>query len=384
MNTSMTLTQIIAALKDQKLRKRDLIVPASALKMRLKALIIDSATNQGSSDYTVIPNDICHAQIANRLGIDKRYYDKMLSLKDCSLINYNVNYWLENDERNFLMRTFASNDPEEAGIARAFLSDRYRIIDNIDVAMSALEAIKDSGIPVNFEGGDLTDRRMYLRFTAPQIEAQAPKLLKDYHTPDKGNGNLGDSGIITGFVLGNSETGSGRFFIAPRIVVLACRNGMIQKKEAIGEIHLGSKMEEGVVEWSETTRLKQMELICAQTKDAVKTFLSHDYLNGLIQRLTEDGTEKLKKPIDAVKNVAASLNFSEEKCDSLLDYFMKGADPTAFGLVQAVTYLAQHDLDPDARFDVESSSFELVEKMSEYDRPFIEKKVRKLQNGQSN
>ena len=373
----MTLTQIISALKDQKLRKRDLIVPSSQLKMEARALVIDH-------DYIVIPNEFCHSQIANRLGIDKRYYDRINTNQDYKCLCLNFNYWMEQEERNFLLRTFASNNTGEAGIARAFLSDRYRIIDNYDVAIAALDAIKDSGIKVNVEGGDLTDRRMYLRFTAPDIEAQAPALLKNYKVPGGGDPKPGDAGIITGFVLGNSETGSGRFFIAPRIVVLACMNGMIQKKEAIGEIHLGSKMEEGVVEWSETSRRKQMELICEQTKDAVKTFLSEDYLNGLVRRLTEAGTEKLSKPIDAVKNVAASLNFSDEKVESLLNYFVDGSDPTAFGLVQAVTYLAQHDLDADARFDVEASSFELVEKMSEYDRPFVEKKARKLQNGQQN
>lgn len=102
------------------------------------------------------------------------------------------------------------------------------------------------------------------------MEINAPDLLKNYKSPKGGNSAVGD-GIITGFVITNSELGQGSFSISPRAVVLKCSNGMVFKNDAFGKIHLGGKMGEySQIDWSEETKRKNYELIQAQVKDAVK------------------------------------------------------------------------------------------------------------------
>ena len=146
------------------------------------------------------------------------------------------------------------------------------------------------------------------------------------------NGNPSGNGIITGFVISNSETGFGTFSISPRAVVLACSNGMIFKDDAFAKRHLGSKLDEySSIDWSEGTRTKNFELVCSQVKDAITTYASKDYLTGKIQDLQNKGNKQLEHPIDCVKNVTKHLTITEDKEKCILDYFFKSGDSTGFG-----------------------------------------------------
>ena len=74
-------------------------------------------------------------------------------------------------------------DGDGLGVARAVLSDSYKVIDNLDALMATLDGIRQAGIEVVFDGLDLTERRLYARVVAPQIRALAPALLAGYRSP---------------------------------------------------------------------------------------------------------------------------------------------------------------------------------------------------------
>jgi hypothetical protein len=395
----MQLQEIVNRLQSDQLRKRDLIVPSSAMTMRGGNILIaglpefranemfdrlfselDIMKNHDEEQmfdefYRVEPNEIAHQQIGATLGIPKPYYDRMNQKGFLSLLDENVTYWLKRADSNYTVRTLAPADGVGNGILRAVLSDRFHVVDHLDLTMSALEAVKSTGLDVKFDGGDITDRRIYLRFTSPKIEVAAPELLKNYRAPNGRKPGGNSVGVISGFVIGNSETGHGRWFVAPRIVILACQNGMIRKSESVGQVHLGGKMDTGVVEWSPRTHERNLELIRSQITDAVKTYLTTDYLSGVVRHLEEVGGGTLKHPEGTIKNVSFALGFGKEKTDALVDYFMRGSDISPFGVVQAVTYFAHQDgVKPDDRFELESGSFELVEAVpKDYDKPFTEK-----------
>lgn len=48
------------------------------------------------------------------------------------------------------------------GVAWAFLSAGYKIIDNLDALIGVLDGIRQAGTPVTMEGCDLTDCRREL------------------------------------------------------------------------------------------------------------------------------------------------------------------------------------------------------------------------------
>lgn len=384
---NLSLQEIVNALQTQNLQKHDFVVPAKYIKMvgtnlqvinqnkldELSKLLLETGirTINESSESEMINLSVlncCHTQFSTRLDIPKRYYDKMLGNENNhSLLDSNVTHWLESKgNANYLLRTFIDKE-EKVGIARAILSDRYNVLDNYDVMLATLDAIRESGINVMIESGDITDTKFYMRFICPEIEVDAPELLKDYRLP---NGSKGGNGVISGFVISNSETGNGKFSISPRAVVLACRNGMIFKDDAFQKTHLGAKMEEfSTIDWSETTRQKNYELVMSQVKDAISFYASQEYLGAKIHELTEKGNKELNHPIETIKNVSKHLCVSEEKENSILNYFIKSGDTNAFGVTQALTYFAHQNCSPEERYEMEVNSVLILDKIESFDKP---------------
>lgn len=374
---SNDLRQLVEQLEQQKLTKKDFVVPSTHIRMRdgqitfslqgdgemrkmLESAGIKTEDIGADESYSLAPNEIFHDHLASKLQIPKAYYDRMNTRLNRSLLDDNVNHWLASESKNYLVRTFVDQSAG-TGIARAFLSDRYKAIDNYDLLFTALEAIRVSGKRVDVDG-DITDKRMYVRFTAPDVIKDSPILLQNYKR-SKDDGNMG---IMSGFILSNSEVGCGTFTIAPRIVIAACSNGNIITSEQFRKIHLGGKLENfSNVQWSEATKQKELELIMNQTKDAVTNYLTESYLGGIIATL-EGKNSVLKNPVQVVENTASYLRFSEQKKSDLMNYFLKNGDPTAFGVINTLTEYAQ-DGNADDRYEYELVALDVLDKIPSFD-----------------
>ena len=88
------------------------------------------------------PTDICDQGIAGKLGIPSAYLRKMREQKP-DLYDANVNGWLAGDDRRFLLRCLRGENG--GGAAWAFLSDGYKVIDNLDVLLAALDGVCHAG-----------------------------------------------------------------------------------------------------------------------------------------------------------------------------------------------------------------------------------------------
>jgi len=387
-----TLAELVTELKDQNMQKKDFVVPANLLSMEKGQLVVNNynnnddlskllaevgvkSENSGKLILGCLP--ILHQNLSDKLDIPRKYYNRIQLLEDTELIDTNVTHWLKKMKGNIFLRTFI-NKEENEGFARAILSDRYNVIDNYDVLFATLEAVRDSGLNLKIEdnGCDLTESKMYIRFIAPDVEINAPELLKNYKNPKGGGSGVGD-GIITGFVITNSELGQGSFSISPRAVVLKCSNGLVFKDDAFGKIHLGAKMDGySQIDWSEETKRKNYELIQAQVKDAVKQFTREDYLAKKISELNTYAEVELKHPIETVKNVSRLLNVTEEKEKNILDFFMRGGDFTPMGVSQALTFYAHETTDADEAHDMEMVAVDILPKIKEMDKPTVNKSTR--------
>ena len=387
MNRKGSLADLVNELKSQNLQKKDFVIPARMLSMQNGKLIVNNydenpdlikllgevgITSPESGKLELDVLDVLHGNLSDKLEIPRKYYNKIMLEK--KLLDENVSYWLNKKKENVFLRTFI-NKEENKGFGRAMLSDRYNVIDNFDVLFACLEAVKDSGLKLEIEDGgcDLSENRMYLRFINPNIEIQAPELLKNYKSPKGDGANVGD-GIISGFVISNSEVGQGSFNISPRAVVLKCKNGMVFKDDAFGKVHLGAKMEKySQIDWSEETKRKNYELIMSQVKDAIKKFTSEDFLAQKINQLNDYAKQELAYPLDTVRNVTKTLNLSEEKERSILDFFMKGNDYSVMGVSQAITFYAHETKDADEAFDLEMAAVDMLPKIKDLDKPTVSK-----------
>ncbi len=354
-----SLADLAALLRDQQARKLDIVAPAAALRSVGARLVIDGTDPQLSADGvtmttgTYTPTEVCDDGIAEKLAIPASYL-RRLRAEHPGLYDANVNGWLHRAAKSYLVRCLRGDTG--GGIARAFLSSGYRIIDNLDVLMAALDGLRQSGAPAEIDGCDLTPRRMYVRVINPAVRVLAPTLLAGYRSPFTGQTGAGNPVVHAGWVLSNSETGSGAFTITPRLVVQVCRNGMTITKDALRAVHLGGRLDDGVIRWSHDTQQRNLDLITAQARDAVTTFLDTRYVEKTIAQMSQTAGNPVSDPQETIQIISQRLRFTDDQQKTILNHFIRGGDLSAGGVMHAVTSAARTLSDADAAHEMEAAA----------------------------
>ncbi|MEU8952492.1 DUF932 domain-containing protein [Streptomyces sp. NPDC048489] len=351
------LRDLVTILEDHRNRKLDVVASAGALSFENGNVRVEGIerqiTAEGVSDVdgTYRPTAVADEGIADRLKIPVTYLRRMRA-ENVPLLDENVNAWLRQDpNRRFMLRALRGDSAPGAapaeGVARALMSDSYKVMDNFDILLAALDGVQKSGHPTIVSGCDLTDRRMYVRVQSEAVALRAPELLKGYRSPF--NGRTGDELplISAGFVITNSEVGAGAWSITPRAVIQVCTNGLTMTQDVMRAVHIGAKHDEGVVSWSEETQRKELAVITSKTADAVRTFLSRDYVEAKVREIEAAAGTPVAEPTKAIEHVTRTLKISNETKDTILSHFIRGGQLTAGGVMQAVTSTAQTLTDAD-------------------------------------
>lgn len=403
---NVDLNELAETLGEQQARKIDLVVPATALhaeagNVRLEGAEItfdDNGVNDPNVTYR--PTDVFQEHIASKLDMGLRYTRRMAAERP-DLWDANVNGWIHGassdgfdetrpaDDRSFLFRGYSGAQADGTdNVARALLSDRYLPIDNYDVLLTTLKAIAetDDGT-IKVAGADLSDKRMYVRFTSATVAVNAAGLLNGYRNPfasgtetrvgaggwtvdearvaaaaERMGYKPGEEPMIwAGFELSNSELGFGQFTITPRAQFQICRNGLKITADADKRVHLGGRMDEGRVQWSEDTQRKELALVYAKTRDSVQAFLSADYWTDKVAELTEKAGKPVADAPKTIKAISKRLLFSDTEADSILRHFVLGGQPFAAGLMNAVTSTAQTVADADRAAELEGRAVEVLD-----------------------
>jgi hypothetical protein len=372
------LTDLLETLSKQQMRKLDVVAPATAILSQggvLRVTGTEPVLNEDGvsiADGLYRPTVVADENLAAKLGIPVAYLRRMRDERP-DLYDANVNGWIHGcvmtkdgalgqtgdpDRRAFMLRLFRGGDDGEEGIARAVLSNSYKVMDNLDVLVSVLDGVREAGLNVEVQGGDLTDRRMVVRIVAPEVQALAPVLLRGYRSPFTGASGSENPTVFAGLQISNSEVGNGAFSITPRLVVQVCTNGMTITKDAMRSVHLGETLDHGVIRWSDETQDRNLALVKSKTVDAVRTFLDVDYMQRIIDRAEEKSETEIES-VDRVKDVTKPLGYSQAHIDGILGHFVKGGQMTLGGVTQAITSYAQ-TVDGDAAFELESKAMDLL------------------------
>jgi hypothetical protein len=377
------LEDLVALLREQHARKIDMVVPASAIRAEEGLIRVRGAepviTEDGvaPADGLYRPTEVFDEGLAEKLRIPLSYV-RRLRRERVDLYDANANGWLHGrkakvrqveerteivreaipgDERSFMIRAFRGDGG--VGVARALLSDRYSIMDNLDVLTAALDGVRQAGVEVQIDGCDLSERRMYVRLVSPEITAMAPKWLGDYRSPFDGRHGRDLPVVHAGLVISNSEVGNGAFSITPRLLVQVCRNGLVIKKDAMRSVHLGGRLDEGTVQWSSDTQQKNIALVTAKTRDAVRSFLSAKYVMNTVWEIEAKAGTQIDR-LEQVQTVTKSLKFSEDQQDEILKHFTKAGDWSLGGVMNAVTSAAK-SFDADAAAEMEETALSVLD-----------------------
>lgn len=376
----------LATLRDmllhQRTRQVDIVARADRITSRegiihvkdVDAVLSEDGVTQVDGQYA--PTAVFDEGVADKLKIPLAYVRRLRAERP-DLIDANINGWLHGrkpkvrpngdiihegvpgDHRKFMLRCYKGDDGG-LGVARALLSNRYGAIDNLDALVAVMQGIYESDPTAQVVGCDLTDRKMYVRVQSLNVSVLAPALLRGYRSPYSGEEGADNPLVFAGFVVANSEVGCGALTVTPRATIQVCNNGLTVTKDALRKAHLGSVQEESVIEFSQDTQRRELELITAKAKDAVATFLSEDYLQTLVDDVTERAEGNLENSADAVKIVTKKLNYSDEVAAGVLDCFIRGGQTTVGGVMQAVTAYAQQVEDADLASSLEDDALKAL------------------------
>lgn len=377
------LPDLIALLQQQHRQKVDLVVPAHRLRLQEGNLLISGRDpvmdDNGVTDINGMyrPTFQADGQLASVSDIPVRYIRKLRG-EHLELLDHNVNTVatdLQDKDKLVLIRLMyglSDEFPEANGIVRAFLSSRYGIRDNYDTALAILDGMRDAGLGANnFRRADLTDDRLYMRVEAPEIVAAQPDWMEGYRpvSPYRDSGHGGASAqtpeaIHVGFVVQNTETGNGAFSIAPEIIWKICDNGATITTKGVGitQRHLGAKMDEGQVIWSERTRQAANELAKSQVTDAIRAYLNTDFLAEQMVGINQvAGTPIMTGANEIIEAVGKQLSYTEKETASILDHFTLGGINNAGGVMQAITLMSQFMDDRERANDLDGSAIQAME-----------------------
>ena len=285
MKTGRTLQDLATKINRQREAERNFVGPSTALEMEPDNNGRPTmALNIGANGRFAV-NDLAHEQIADRLEIPRRYYNRMLA-DGRHLLAMNVNTWLHAKPENRMVRTLD-------GQARAFLSDRYRPLDNFDLAEAVLPGLL--GTPgLRVESSEVTDRRFYLKVVNERVQGEVKK---------------GDV-VQAGLMVSNSEVGCGSLSIQPLIYRLVCSNGAIMDDGALRKYHAGKALagndgDSEMRSWdrlSDETRQATARAFWMQVRDLAKAALDEAIFSRALDRMKAAAEQKMVAgPVEVVE-----------------------------------------------------------------------------------
>jgi hypothetical protein len=329
MKTHLTLTQLAQQLEDRATNKQDYVVDTRKLTMTEDSKL--SFENGVRHDLQV--NDVAHKQIAARLEIPGRYYDKMRG-ESPALLAKNVNHWFANQPETRMVRTLNHN-------VRAFLSDRYQRIENEEIAGVVLPVLLEQQ-GVQIASASITETRMYIKAVFTHI---------------RGEVRVGEV-VQSGVIISNSEVGMGAVTIDPFAEVLKCTNGMVMRDSRFSARHLGGRVSEGdgVYEMLTDETIKADDkAIVLKVRDVLRGCFDEVRFQRSLALMQDSTQQRLEgNPAEAVKVLAKRHQFSEFEQGSVLRHLIEGGDVTRWGLLNAVTRTAQDCESYDRATDLET------------------------------
>jgi hypothetical protein len=292
---------------------------------------------QGPDDKIETPllpmTDYAFEQLATRCDIPVRYAKKMRDAGAMPLMVSNFSAWMD-DGSSRMVRTYD-------GRIRAVLSDRYRAVDNYDVALVVADEILKLQRGVQFYGADVSDTLLHLRF----IDRGDPLVL-DGET------------FFAGLYVRNSEVGNGALLAQPTIYRQVCMNGMVVPQH-FRQVHLGERLGSGI--YSPETRRAEAKAVLLKVRDITKDVLnSRKVFQDFIDEIKRTKGVVVEHPAEAIGNLSTEFGLIEAERDAILNRLI--ADPqipndlrnTQFGIVQAITAVANSIENPDRAIELQT------------------------------
>ena len=342
MKMGKTLTELAMELDRQKNVKKDYLIDTRSLVLDPVNNGFQLTLNGDGKNIILGVNEVAHEQIGSHTGIPARYYEKMRN-ENPELLATNVNSWFQKDPDTRMVRSLD-------GTARAFLSDRYRRIDNYEVAETVLPVIADIE-DARVESCEVTDNRMYLKVVNPRLQA------------DVSVGDIVQSGIL----ITNSEVGRGCLNIQPLVYRLVCSNGMVvndgvrMKKYHVGRNGMYGMMDDYSV-FSDETLLADDRALMLKVRDTVKAAVDEVRFRKVVKMMQDAKDAKIttKNVPKMIELVGTDFRLGKGEQEGVLYHLIRDGEFSLYGLSNAVTRMAQDVESYDRSTDMETIGYSIL------------------------
>lgn len=318
----MTLIEMAQELEHRSHAKRDFLADTRELDFQVAEGGNTTLMIGHDRERTFRITDHTHHQIAQRVGIPARYYQRMRTDAP-PLLEQNVRHWFTHRPERRMVRTLDGN-------ARAFLSDRYRRVDNEQIAEAALPVLLESD-EIQILSATVTELKMYLQAVFPRLEGEV---------------RPGDP-VQGGLIITNSEIGNGAFEIRPMVYRLVCTNGMITGEEArsgrLRRRHIGRQVEgdEDYTIYEDDTREADDRALMLKIRDAIRALSDPQLFLNLMTRMSQAAaSQPVANPVAAVEELGKSFALPEGERHSILEQLIRSGDYSQWGMTNAVTAIS--------------------------------------------
>jgi hypothetical protein len=284
--------------------------------------------------------EIFRRQLADKLKIPYAYFERMRTEQPV-LLDRNVNTWLQSDDDRRMIRTLDGN-------VRAVLSERYRRLDNFDLAESVLPILRQ--LPeVRFESVELTETRMYLKCVTPRL------------THEMAPGDIVQAGVV----ISNSEVGQGTLSVQPLLYRLVCRNGLIASDRSLRKTHVGRALgndDDGITVFKDDTLRADDKALFLKVRDVVQAAVAEATFRQTAQKLQRTlNIPLVGDPVKSVEVLANRYVLNDSERAGVLRHLISEGDLSGYGLVNAVTHFSQELEDYDRATEFEALGGKLIE-----------------------
>jgi Domain of unknown function (DUF932) len=301
---------------------------------------IELQHNDGTMDVT--PTRFALGQIANHYKIPMAYVDRMIQANAGPLLAQNLAYWFAEQPSTRLLRTRTG----DTGELRAFLSRRYRALDNYELAEAVIPQLERPGVRV--VSARITDTHFYLQATSDRVTAEVRR------------GDIVQAAVV----IANSEVGASSLRVSPMVYRLVCTNGLISGSE-LRQHHVGRGLDpnDGASEFYRDETCRAVDrAFWLKVVDTVDAAMNEALFGQLVDKLRVAAGEPLDaKPSAIVEVVGRRFGLTETEQDGVLQQLALGADWTRYGVVNAVTRIAEDSATYDRAVELERIGGEVLD-----------------------
>jgi hypothetical protein len=346
MKTGKSLVELAQTLEQIKNNSKDFVVPVEQMVATVntnKVVEVEFQTSNGDLS-TFAPNKHAHSQLATYAEIPKNYYDRIAS-ENPTLLAQSINHGLTRVGQDSRMVRTTNN------MMRAFLSSKYRRLDNYDLLDTVLPILLEKEFQV--VSAEYTEQRMYLKVVTPRIQTEI---------------KTGDV-VQYGLVISSSDVGAGSLRVEPLIFRLVCSNGLISNT-AMRRTHIGRDQSfNDVYELMSTDTLRLTDqAFWAQVRDVVTASMNPEKFEKEVSRLQLAATQQITNfniPQVVDLSMKATGVTGEQTKQSIVSYLANGADGaglTKWGLINGFTFAAQQShVGYDESIEMERSAAKLLD-----------------------